>query len=107
MNKHSLPVFLSTTLLGALLAVTSVHAQGVPAATGAAEQAPIAKDNAGTKDTPGSMLVTRSDGSTGHTRVPDANEIRKLVGYIRDGMNRADQADKQRVTKRVIQNRRH
>ena len=40
--------------------------------------------------------VTRSDGTVGHMRPPDQKEVRKLVGYIRDGMNRADRSNRQR-----------
>ena len=39
--------------------------------------------------------VTRSDGTVGHMRLPDQKEVRKLVGYIRDGMNRADRSNRQ------------
>jgi len=35
-------------------------------------------------------------------RPPDQKAVKKLVGYIRDGMNRADRSEKQRQYKRVI-----
>jgi hypothetical protein len=39
--------------------------------------------------------VTRSDGTVGHMRPPDQKEVGKLVGYIRDGMKRADRSNRQ------------
>jgi hypothetical protein len=100
MTRHSLPVFLLTLLVGALPAAPRAGAQDLPAAATAEEQAPAAKGNGGR------IAVTRSDGSTGLTKVPDKKEIRKLVNYIRDGMKRADGADKPRQTKRATQDRR-
>jgi hypothetical protein len=100
MNQYSLPALFSMTLLGVLVTVTCTGAQDLPAATGPAEQPLVSKNNT---DRP---PVTRSDGSTAHISPPDPNEVRKLVQYMRDGMNRADRADKDKVTKRVIQNRR-
>jgi hypothetical protein len=98
MNQYSLPALFSMTLLGVLVTVTCTTAQ--PAATAPAEQPFVSKNN--TVRPP----VTRSDGSTARISAPDPNEVRKLVQYMRDGMNRADRADKDKVTKRVIQNRR-
>ena len=35
-------------------------------------------------------------------RPPDHKEVKKLVGYIRDGINRADRSDRPKQYKRVI-----
>jgi hypothetical protein len=76
-----------------------------PAAESPAAESPAAKGVDGRKD--GRIAITRSDGSTGLTTPPDPKQIRKLVGYIRAGMNRADNADRQRqTTRRVNSNRR-
>jgi hypothetical protein len=117
MTRRLPPVFLSMVLPALLLAAAGAGAQdragtqALPAAgtsggksqTGQARQAsgpaPLAQRN------DGKVAVTRSDGSTGYKRPPDPKEIRKLVSWMRDGMNRADRADKQRQTRRV-QNRR-
>jgi hypothetical protein len=100
MTRRSLPVFLSLLLLGPLLAAPGARGQDLlPLATSQDEQAPAAKSD--DKRSDGRIPVTRSDGSTGLTRPPDAKEIRKLVSYMRAGMNRADSADKQRQTRRV------
>jgi hypothetical protein len=124
MIRHSLPVFLSMLLLGPLLAAPGARGQDLPSAAsqdaagqdsaskdaggqdaaGQDEQAPAAKGGDGRND--GRIAVSRSDGSTGHTRPPDPKQIRKLVSYMRAGMNRADNADKQRQTRRVNSNRR-
>jgi hypothetical protein len=99
MTRHSLPVFLLMLLLGTLLAASRAGAQDLPAAATTGEQAPVAKSG------DGRIAVTRSDGSTGLTKPTDKKEIRKLVSYIRDGMNRADRADradKQKSGKKVI-----
>jgi hypothetical protein len=104
MTRRLLPVFLSITLLGSLLATASAEDRSVAGSNDGqvtAAQAPGAKSNDGT------IAVTRSDGSTGHTTPPDPKEIRKLVGYMRDGMNHADRSEKQRTTRRVIQYRRN
>jgi hypothetical protein len=111
MTRRSLPVFPSMLLLGALLAAPRAGAQDLPvAATTDEEPAPVATTSAArapvVKSGDGRIAVTRSDGSTGLTKPPDKKEISKLVGYIRDGMKRADSSDKQRQTKRVIQYRR-
>jgi hypothetical protein len=103
MRWRLLPVFLSMTLLGPILAATAAGAEELPAAGGDEQSAAKA---APAKSNDGRVPVTRSDGSTGLTRPPDPKEIRKLVGYMRDGMSRADRAEKQRATKRVIQNKR-
>ena len=108
MTRHSLPVFLLMLLLGTLLAPPRAGAQDLPAAAPVEEQAPVAKVEEQApvaKGGDGRIAVTRSDGSTGLTRPTDKKEIRKLVGYIRDGMNRADRADrtdKHQSSKKVI-----
>jgi hypothetical protein len=100
MTRHSLPVcLLLMLLLGTLLAPPRAGAQDLPAATTIEGQSPVAKSG------DGRIAVTRSDGSTGLTRPTDKKEIRKLVGYMRDGMNRADRADrteKHQSSKKVI-----
>jgi hypothetical protein len=115
-RRLSLPIFLSVTMLGPLLAAAGAKdlpatirlAAGSgedrgpiepPVPAGSNEQAASAKSN------DGKVAVTRSDGSTGRSKVPDQKEIKKLVSYMRDGMNRADRVEKQRTTKRVIQYR--
>ncbi len=106
MTRHLLPVFLSMTLLGLLLAAASADAEDFSIAASNDKQATVAQaPNA--KSTDGMVPVTRSDGSTGHTTPPDPKEIRRLVGYMRDGMNHADRSEKQRTTRRVIQYRRN
>jgi hypothetical protein len=112
----SLPIFLSVTMLGSL--PPAAGAKDLPAASllaaGSGEDqrpvelpAPARNDGqaASTKSDDGKVAVTRSDGSAGRSKVPDQKEIKKLVSYMRDGMNRADRAEKQRTTKRVIQYR--
>jgi hypothetical protein len=99
MIRRSLPVFLLMLLVGPLLAASGARGQDLPPATSQDEQAPAAKSN------DGRISVTRSDGSAGHTKPPDQKEIRKLVSYMRDGMKRADNADKRRQTRRVNQYR--
>jgi hypothetical protein len=113
MIRCSLPVFLSLLLLGALLAAPGARGQDLPPAArqdtvndDAADQDAAGQDgrtpaasNARSND--GRISVTRSDGSTGHTKAPDPKQIRKLVSYIRAGMKRADNADHQRQTRRV------
>jgi hypothetical protein len=120
------PAFLSMVLLAPLLSSPSARGQDLlPAASpdnasqDAAgqdnvsqdntsqdqdEQAPAAKGGDGRGD--GRIAVTRSDGSTGHTTPPDPKQIRKLVSYMRAGMKRADNADRQRQTRRFNSNRR-
>jgi len=115
-RRLSLPLFLSVTMLGPLPAAAG--AKDLPAASLLAagtgkEQSPVeppapARSDgkaAPAKSNDGRIEVTRSDGSTGRSKVPDKKEIKKLVGYMRDGMNRADRAEKQRTTRRVIQYR--
>lgn len=113
MRRLLLPLFLSMTALGALPAAAGdVPAAGLPegsgdgqspvespATAGSSEQAASAKSN------DGRVAVTRSDGSTVRIKAADQKEVRKLVGYMRAGMRRADQAERQRQTKRVIQYR--
>jgi hypothetical protein len=109
-RRHSLPVFLSMLLLGALLAAPRAAAQDIPPSATGEEQAPAAATSP--EQTPvakggeGKIAVTRSDGSTGFTRAPDKKEIRKLVSYIRDGMRRADRADTTKSARRSMQYRR-
>jgi hypothetical protein len=105
MTRRLLPVFLSMTLLGPPLAAVA-HAEDLTVAPGKDGQAAVAQSS-GAKSNDGRIPVTRSDGSTGLTTPPDKTEIRKLVSYMREGMNRADRSEKQRQTKKVIQYRRN
>jgi hypothetical protein len=109
-----LPVFLSMMLPALLLAPAGARAQerhAFPAAGAHGDRSQAGRTGpAPGQESPalrgdGKVAVTRSDGSNGYSRPPDASVIRKLVSYMRDGMNRADRADKQRQTRRV-QNRR-
>jgi hypothetical protein len=86
MTRHSLPLFVSIALLGLVPTATETRAQDFPA-----------NKNDGDR-----LSVTRSDGSVGRVKPPDQREIRKLVGYMRDGMNRADRSEKQKQYKRAI-----
>jgi hypothetical protein len=52
-----------------------------------------------TKSDDNNLAIIRSDGSVGHMRAPDQKEVKKLVGYIRDGMNRADSLERQKQYK--------
>ncbi len=104
MPRRLLPVLLVTTLLGPLTAAAGAGAEELPAAAGNAQGAGQAAPAATARD--GRISVTRSDGSTGSMRQPDVKEIRKLVGYMRDGMARADRSETQRQTRRTIQYRR-
>jgi hypothetical protein len=54
------------------------------------------EENFPVKSNEDSFPITRSDGTVGRMRSPDQKEVKKLVGYIRDGMNRADRSDRQR-----------
>ena len=81
-----LPFLLSVTLLGSLLATTSAREEDFP---------PIKSDG-------DNLPIMRSDGTAGYMRPPDQKAVKKLVGYIRDGMNRADKSERQRQYKRVI-----
>jgi hypothetical protein len=105
MTRHLLPVFLSITLLGSLPAAVA-GAEDLTVAPSKDGQAAVAQSS-GAKSNDGRIPVTRSDGSTGVTTPPDKMEIRKLVSYMREGMNRADRSEKQRQTKKVIQYRRN
>jgi hypothetical protein len=115
-RRLSLPLFLSVTMLGPLLAAAGAEdlpAASLLAAGSGEEQSPVeppapvksSGQAAPAKSNDGRIAVTRSDGSTGRSKVPDQKEIKKLVGYMRDGMNRADRAERHRTTKRVIQYR--
>ena len=75
---------LSMTLLGSLLSSTGTRGEEFLASKSDGEP------------------ITRSDGTVGYMRPPDHKEVKKLVGYIRDGINRADRSDKPRQYKRVI-----
>jgi hypothetical protein len=115
-RQLSLSIFLSVTVLGPLLAAAGAKelpAAGLFAAGSGQDQGHVAppatarsnEQAASAKSNDGKVAVTRSDGSTGRSKVPDQKDIKKLVSYMRDGMNRADRAEKQRTTKRVIQYR--
>jgi hypothetical protein len=86
MRRRSLPFLLSIALLGSLFATTGSVGQDFPLSKSDGENGPI----------------TRSDGTVGYMKSPDQKEVKKLVGYIRDGMNHADRLDKPRQYKRVI-----
>ena len=103
MTRRLLPVFLPMTLLGPLLAAVA-HAEDLTIA-GSKDGQAVAQASAA-KSNDGRVPVTRSDGSTGLATPPDKKEIRKLVSYIREGMNRADKSEGQKHVRRVIQNRR-
>jgi hypothetical protein len=45
------------------------------------------------------FAITRSDGTVGRMRPPDQKEVKKLVGYIRGGMNHADSLERQKQYK--------
>jgi hypothetical protein len=79
MTPRSLLVLLSITLLGPLFLITSARNENFP----------ITKSD-------DNLATTRSDGTVGYMRPPDQKEVRKLVGYIRDGMNRADGLERQK-----------
>lgn len=84
------PVLLSMALLAPPLMATGAVAQDAPAATpspGSHAATPAPNDD-------GRVAITRSDGSTGFTRPPGAKDVRRLVNYMRDGMARADKADR-------------
>ena len=106
MTRRRLQVVLSTTLVGALLAAADARAQDGRVSAAGDDGVPQVSQPSAARIIDGRIPVTRSDGSTGHTNPPDQKEVRKLVGYMRDGMNRADRADKQQDTRRVIQYRR-
>jgi hypothetical protein len=98
MTRRMLPVLLSMTLLGVMLAATATSAHDLHAATSNDNHAAAVP---GTTSPDGRTAVTRSDGSTGFTRPPDPKDIRKLVGYMRDGMARADRSEDQKQTRKV------
>jgi hypothetical protein len=79
MTPRSLLVLLSITLLGPLFLITSARNENFP----------IAKSD-------DNFATTRSDGTVGYMRPPDQKEVRKLVGYIRDGMNHVDSLERQK-----------
>ncbi len=83
MTRRSLLVLLSITLLGPLFLTTGTREENFPI----------------TKNHDENFAITRSDGTVGHMRPPDQREVKKLVGYIRDGMNHADGLDRQKQHK--------
>jgi hypothetical protein len=76
MTRRSLAVLLSIALLGSLPA----------AAIGSDEE---------------EFRILESDADydaiVDHTKQPDPRQVKKLVGYILDGMNHADSLDRQRL----------
>jgi hypothetical protein len=98
-RRLSVLLLLSLTVPGPLPAAAGRNdAARSPADPAAPARAP---EPAAAKINDGRVAVTRSDGSAGRSKIPDPKEIRKLVGYMRDGMARADRAEKQKATKRV------
>jgi hypothetical protein len=85
MTRRLVLAIVSITALGPLLATTG--AKGVLAL------------QTGDQD---NLRATRSDGSVVKLRPSNQQEVQKLVGYIRDGMNHADQWNKQRRRKRLV-----
>ena len=79
MTPRSLLVLLSIALLGPLFLTTGARDENFP----------ITKSD-------GNFATTRSDGTVGYMRPPDQKEVKKLVGYIRDGMNHADGLERQK-----------
>ena len=77
MTRRSLLVLPLMTVLGALFLTTGAREENFPI----------------TKSGDDNFAITRSDGTVGRMRPPDRREVKKLVGYIRDGMNHADHAD--------------
>jgi hypothetical protein len=82
MTPGSLLVLLSITLLGPLFLTTTARDENFPITKGDAN-----------------FATTRSDGSVGYMRPPDQKAVKKLVGYIRDGMNHADGLERQKQHK--------
>ena len=80
MRRRSLLVLLSITLFGSQFATTGAREENFPIPKGGEASFPTA----------------RSDGTVGHMRQPDQNEVKKLVGYIREGMNHADRSERQK-----------
>jgi hypothetical protein len=72
-------VLLSIALLGPLFLTTGASAENFP----------IGKSDE-------NFATIRSDGAAGYMRPPDQKEVKKLVGYIRDGMNHADSLERQK-----------
>jgi hypothetical protein len=79
MTPRSLLVLLSITLLGPLFLTTGARVENFPVTK--------SDDN---------FATTRSDGTVGYMRPPDQKEVKKLVGYIRAGMNRVDGLERQK-----------
>ena len=77
MTPRSLLVLLSIILLGPLFLTTGARDENFPVTK--------SDDN---------FATTRSDGTVGYMRPPDQKEVKKLVGYIRDGMNHADSLER-------------
>jgi hypothetical protein len=86
MRRDSLLFLISMALLGSLLSITGAAAEEFPTPKGDGENLPI----------------TRSDGTVGYMRPLDQKEVKKLIGYIRDGINHADRSDRPRQYKKVI-----
>ena len=82
MRPRSLLVLLSITLLGPLFLTTGARDENFP----------ITKSDE-------NFATTRSDGTVGYMRPPDQKEVKKLVGYIRDGMNHANGLERQKQHK--------
>ncbi len=80
MTRRSLLVLLSITLLGPIFLTTGAREENFP----------------NSKSDDEKLAITRSDGTVGYMRPPDQKEVRKLVGYIRDGMNHADNLERQK-----------
>jgi len=93
------PVLLSMTLLAApLLVATGADAESLPAGAAQGARAITRPDTAAAapaRSDDGRVATTRSDGWSGFTRPPDAKDIRRLVGYMRNGMAHADKADRE------------
>jgi hypothetical protein len=82
MTPRSLLVLLSIILPGPLFLTTSARNENFP----------ITKSDE-------NFATTRSDGTVGYMRPPDQKEVKKLVGYIRDGMNHANGLERQKQHK--------
>jgi hypothetical protein len=87
--RRRAPFLVSIALLGSLLATTGARDEDFPLSKSDREN----------------VAITRSDGTAGYMKLPDQKEVKKLVGYMRDGINHADRLDKQRQYKRVIRMR--
>ena len=97
MTRRMLPVLLSMTLLAAPFVAAGAGAESLPAGAAQGGHAVAGPDRgaAPARNDDGRVAVTRSDGWSGFTRPPDAKDIRRLVGYMRDGMAHADKADRE------------